>query len=299
MRARVAAAGREPLPFMPFMLPTLVDEPPAAEGWTHEIKYDGYRTQVVIDRGTVRIFTRNGHDWTDRYWPVAQEALKLGATTAVIDGEMIVAGADAKPDFAALPDAIRTAPERLTFVAFDLLWWNGRELRAQPLSYRRRQLWRLVEPAQGRIQFSQAHEGDGDGFFAAVDAMGLEGIVSKRTDSVYLAGRVKSWVKVKAVMVSELDVIGVESEPGKPPVALMADGKKYVGAAVVGLTAKMRERLWSRVQEGRPVKGANKPKAVAVRPGLVGRVRHLKGEDKLRHAVLQAIELRKKETSDW
>lgn len=175
MRARAGAAGREPLPFMPFMLPTLVDEPPAGGEWTHEIKYDGYRTQIVIDRGDVRIFTRNGHDWTARYAPVGFEALRLGATTAVIDGEMIVTGADGKPDFAALPDTIRHEPELLTFVAFDLLWWNNRDLRAQPLSYRRQQLWRLVEPATGRIQFSQAHEGEGDDFFAAVDAMGLEG----------------------------------------------------------------------------------------------------------------------------
>jgi ATP-dependent DNA ligase len=300
MRPRVSAAGREPLPFMPFMVPTLVAEPPAGSEWTHEIKYDGYRTEIVIDHGEVRIYTRNGHDWTERYWPIAAAAKKLPAITAVIDGEVILHSDDPRPDFKNLPDAIRHSPEQLSFVSFDLLWWNGRDLRGQPLSYRRQQLWRLVEPATGRIQYSQAHEGDGAEFFAAVDRMGLEGIVSKRTDSVYWPGPAKTWLEIKCFETSTFEVIGVEHQPGKPPVALMATpgDRRYVGSAVVGLTSAARERLWSRVLEGRPVNGANKPKAVAVRPGLIGRVRHLKGEEKLRHAVLQALELRPtKETS--
>ncbi len=300
MRARASTGRAEPVPFMPFMFPSLVAEPPAGNDWIHEIKYDGYRTQIVVDRGDVRIFTRNAFDWTERYWPFVPAAKKLGATTAIIDGEIIATDAQGKPDFRNLKETIRRDPEALTFVAFDLLYWNGRDLRGQPLTYRRQQLWRLVEPATGRIQFSASHEDDGAAFFTAVDRMGLEGIVSKRSDSVYWPGVSKSdWRKTKCVEVSTFEIIGVEHEPGKPAVALMAEPgtRKYVGSAIVGLTAPMRERLWSRVQEGTQVKGANKPKALAVRRGLVGRVRHLKGEEKLRHAVLQAIETTK-ETSD-
>ncbi len=284
---------REPvgLDFVPPMLPTLVDEAPEGKDWIHEIKYDGWRTQIVIDNGSVRVFTRSGHDWTDKFAPIATAAVSLSAFTAIVDGEMIVTDAEGKPDFGALKGAIKGAPGRLTFVAFDLLLWNGRDLRQRTLTERRRQLWSLVEPAQGKIQFSHELAGDGPRFFAQVEAMGLEGSVSKRADSVYRSGRTREWLKIKSYAEATFDIIGVQREPGQPAMVLMANEEgRYMGGAFVTLPRGIRERLWARVQAktGAPApKGIRADKAEWVKPGLRGKVKFLRGEEKLRHASLQ------------
>src|SRR6476620_67209 len=97
-----------PLGFIKPELPTLVLEPPTAEGWIHEIKYDGYRTLIVIDRGQVRAFTRNGYDWTTAYRRVVEGCGKLACKAAVIDGEMVVQDEHGLTDFNALRSAIYT-----------------------------------------------------------------------------------------------------------------------------------------------------------------------------------------------
>ena len=102
-------------------LPTLVSEPPTDEGWIHEIKYDGDRTLVVIDRGQVRAFTRHGNDWTVAYRRVVDACSKLTCETALIDGEMVVQDAGIT-DFHALRSAIYTAPHRIALFAFDPQW---------------------------------------------------------------------------------------------------------------------------------------------------------------------------------
>src|SRR6478672_9640043 len=94
-------------------LPTLAPEPPTGEGWIHEIKYDGYRTLIVIDRGQVRAFTRNGNDWTRAYRRVVEACGNLGCETALIDGEMVVQDEHGLTDFHALRSVIYTAPHRL------------------------------------------------------------------------------------------------------------------------------------------------------------------------------------------
>ena len=99
-----APAGR--LTFIPPMLPTLVEKPPTGDGWIHEVKFDGYRTQLVIDAGGVRAFTRRGHDWTDKYRPIVDEAARLPANSAIIDGEMIVPNAAGLSDFHSFRKAI-------------------------------------------------------------------------------------------------------------------------------------------------------------------------------------------------
>jgi bifunctional non-homologous end joining protein LigD len=93
-------------------LPTLVSEPPAGEGWIHEIKYDGYRTLIVIDRGQVRAFTRNGNDWTRAHRRVVDACMARWSSRTDEHGIT---------DFHALRSAIHTAPHRIVLVAFDLL----------------------------------------------------------------------------------------------------------------------------------------------------------------------------------
>jgi len=127
-------------------LPTLVAEPPTGEGWIHEIKYDGYRTLIAIDRGQVRAFTRNGNDWTRAYGRVVEASAKLACETALLDGEMVVQDETGLADFDALRSAIHKAPHRLVFFAFDLLCLNSRDLRGRPLMERRELLIDLIRP---------------------------------------------------------------------------------------------------------------------------------------------------------
>jgi ATP-dependent DNA ligase len=125
------------LKFIEPQLVSSVDEPPEGEHWIHEIKHDGYRCQVLLERGRVRVLTRNGHDWTDRYPSIVSAALKLKCKSAIIDGEAIVQDGDGISDFDALSFAMRWRPNAIILYAFDLMHLNGRDLRRQPLSERR------------------------------------------------------------------------------------------------------------------------------------------------------------------
>lgn len=279
------------LKFIPPLLPTLVERPPEGDGWIHEIKFDGYRTQIVIDDAGVRIFTRRGLDWTSRYRDLAKAAGKLDVESAIIDGELIVTNEAGLSDFKALRKAITRRQRELYFVAFDLLHLNGHDLRDMALEDRREILASLIEPGS-RIQFSEALPGTADAVFHLIEQAGLEGMVSKRRDSKYRSGRSTNWLKVKALMESELELLGVERERGKPAFALMGEPgtRRYVGSAFVSVNREMRERLWKRVQEHAgpaPKDMKKRPATQWVKPGIKARVKHLRGEEDLRHASLQ------------
>lgn len=287
---KVPAQGR--LKFIPPQLPRLVETPPVSDDWLHEIKYDGYRTQVIIDWDGARAYTKTGIDWTSRYWPIVAAAEALGARSAILDGEVIAPAPNGAPDFRALRSAMAWNAERLAFVAFDLLHLDGKDLRSMPAVERRAMLWDLVKPADGIIQFSQHVEGGGAEFFKGVEKLGLEGMVSKRLGAPYRSGESDAWLKIKCYEFSEFDLLGVKREPGKPAMALMGQGGKYAGSAFITLPNDIRERLWKRVQRGKeaPV-GA--PKAISgvewLKPGIKARVKHLRGEAKLRHASVKGI----------
>lgn len=110
---------------LPFMHPRLIDGPAKGDIWLHEIKYDGNRTQLLVEDGTARVFTRNGHDWTAKYGPIIAAAQTFPCTSATVDGEIVVQDENGVSDFAALRSAITKEPHRLTFYAFDLLHLNG------------------------------------------------------------------------------------------------------------------------------------------------------------------------------
>ena len=171
---------RVPLRFIPPQLATSVDQPPEGEGWIHEIKHDGYRCQVLLERGRVRVLTRNGHDWTDRYPSIVLAAGDLPCKSAILDGEAVVQGANGVSDFGALASAMRWRPHTVILYAFDLMHLNGRDLRQEPLSERRSILQTLIgTDNESRIQFSDGFQGDSAAFFNACADKGLEGIVSK------------------------------------------------------------------------------------------------------------------------
>lgn len=283
-----------PLQFIQTMQPKLVDEPPAGSGWLHEIKYDGYRTQLHVDRGTVRAFSRNGHNWTEKYPQIVVAARSVPATTAIIDGEVCVQDERGVTDFSALPAAIRDRPHDLIFFAFDLLHLDGEDLRPAPLEERRARLRLLISQVPGsRIVMSDEYDGDGQAFFDLADAHGLEGIVSKRKGSRYSSGEATAWLKTKCWHTETFEVIGVERDKTGVPYALLSDASGYRGTAFIGLPGQMRDQFWGYVEDrmGPAPEGVRRPKATWLRPGMSAQVRYLKGSDKLRHAVVQRVDV--------
>lgn len=285
--------------FIPPLLPTLADAPPAGEGWEHEIKYDGYRTMLVLDSGEGRAFTRRGFDWSARYAPVLAETKGLACRSAYLDGEMVVQDENGRSDFAAFQVELGSGDgERFVFYAFDLLTLDGEDLRVRALSERRAVLRQLVgaHDPDKRIQFSEAL-GNGAEMWATACAMGLEGIVSKRLGSRYTSGRQRSWLKVKCFDEADFVIIGADRQPGKPAFALLAretpDGLAYAGSAFITLAREERDRFWT-VAERNPLaqpaiampKGRN---ALWIAPNLRARVQFLKGDGKLRHATLREL----------
>ncbi len=287
-----------PLPsgFVPPLRPSLVAEPPAGDDWLHEIKHDGFRTLVSVAEGRVRAFTRNGHDWTQKYPRIVAAAAALRCRSALIDGEAIVQDASGVSDFPALCRAIERHPQRIVHFAFDLLMLDGRDFRARPLEERRARLEELLgaDPHAG-LQFSAAVAGDGAKVFAAAEKLGLEGIVSKRPRSKYRSGRTRTWLKTKSVDEGDFVVIGTERRPGVPALALLAreagGGLAYAGSAFVTLKEAEREKFWRRaeaLQADRPtLAGFRRKHASWCRPELRVHVRHLRGGGEyLRHAAL-------------
>jgi len=163
------------LRFIEPQLPSLVDQPPESKHWIHEVKHDGYRSIILIETGKVRVFTRNGFDWTDRYPSIVRAASKLRCKSAIIDGEAVVQDGNGASDFDSLRSAMRWKPQCIILYVFDLLHLDGKDLRHQPLSERRAALKQLVEgEAESRIQFSEEFDGDGDALFKACAERELE-----------------------------------------------------------------------------------------------------------------------------
>lgn len=284
--------------FIEPMLPLLVDSAPEGDGWLHEIKYDGYRTQLHIRHGDGRAFTRNGHDWSHLYRLILDRALDLDCESAVLDGEVIIQKEDGTCDFHGLRRAIQKESDALLFMAFDLLELDGRDLRRQPIERRRDLLLKLIGASdpKSNIQFSAHVVGNGAVVFDAADKMGLEGIVSKRMGGKYRSGRSDAWLKTKSFVEELLKVVGTETGGGAP-VALLAreeEGKLvYAGGAMVTLRQPERDRFWKAVERlslpTPPLKIGPRKGARWVRPNICVRVRTLRGEEKLRHATILSI----------
>jgi bifunctional non-homologous end joining protein LigD len=176
-------------------IPSVAHKPPSGPDWVHEIKHDGYR--LIVRRGgpAVRLFTRRGFDWTDRYPGIAATAAKLRAKSFTLDGEAAVSGADGVAVFAALHRR-RAAPDAILH-AFDLLELNGKDLRLLPLGERKAKLARLLAGSTAGIVFNEHTDEDGPTVFRHACRFGLEGVVSKRLSAPYRSGPSRDWIKVK------------------------------------------------------------------------------------------------------
>jgi bifunctional non-homologous end joining protein LigD len=179
-----------------FCLPTMGKTVPTGADWFHEIKYDGYRLRVERDGGSVRLITRGGYDWTKRFPWIAEAALKNRNKRFVVDGEAVILCLDGIADFNALHSGKHNTEVQLC--AFDVLAMDGEELRDLPLSMRKANLERLLRGRPNGIFINPFATGAiGPDLFRAVCDMGLEGLVSKRSDQPYRGGRSPHWIKVK------------------------------------------------------------------------------------------------------
>jgi bifunctional non-homologous end joining protein LigD len=177
-------------------IPTRATKVPAGKDWLHEIKHDGYRLIVQRDGKRVRLFTRNGHDWTARYPLIVEAALKNRSSSFVIDGEAVLLGVDGVSDFNGLHS--RRHDDEVQLYAFDVLALDGDDLRKLPLTLRKTNLARLLARRPDGIFIAPFEQGEiGPDLFRKACEFGLEGLVSKRRDSVYRPGRSPSWIKVK------------------------------------------------------------------------------------------------------
>jgi len=213
-------------------------EVPADDGWLHEVKFDGYRVQAHKIGSRVVIYSPNGHDFTDRFPSIAQLLQELPAKVAVLDGEVVASNADGSPNFARL-HVPWARPNTIHLWAFDLLAFNGRDLRPQPLLKRQARLQALMErfgcPA---VSLSEPFE-DGLALLREAEERGLEGIVSKRRDAPYRSGECRDWRKVKTVAWREANRERWRVF-GRPK---MKDGGRPRGAKHLPLSSSGRQQL--------------------------------------------------------
>ena len=183
-------------PFEP-CIPSGAKSVPDRPEWIHEIKHDGYRLIVQREGKRVRLWTRNGHDWSDRFPLISEAALRNRNSSFVIDGEAVLLGVDGRSDFNGLHSR-RQDDAEVQFYAFDCLVSDGEDVRRLPLSMRKANLARLLARRVDGIFLSEFEQGEiGPDLFRHACLMGLEGMVSKHRESVYRGGRFRHWIKVK------------------------------------------------------------------------------------------------------
>jgi bifunctional non-homologous end joining protein LigD len=196
MRWRSHSSGpiRRSPGFIEPCLPTNARAVPNGPQWAYEIKHDGFRFICWRVGDRVRVFSRRGHDWSDKVPLIAEAMAKLAVKSVTIDGEGVVCGPDGVSDF----NLLHAAVGRAFLCAFDLLELDGTDLRHEPWETRRATLASLLrKPADGIRLCEHIEDADGDLVFRHACKLGLEGIVAKRRDKPYRSGRSVDWIKIK------------------------------------------------------------------------------------------------------
>src|SRR5690554_81356 len=254
--ARKAAFSKVATP----QLATLAREVPTQGEWLHEIKLDGYRLLARIDRDDIRLTTRNGKDWTQRFPEIARALATLPITTARLDGEVVALGEDGISRFGQLQEALsneRTAA--LVYFLFDLPYFEGHDLEEVPLSERKRTLKALLDATDTRtgiIRYCDHLDSQGKAFYVRACQMGLEAIICKRADSRYQQKRSRDWLKVKCISHEEF-IIGGYTDPGGSrsgfgSLLMGAYGKEglvYAGRVGTGFSSRQLTQLSATLQE--------------------------------------------------
>jgi bifunctional non-homologous end joining protein LigD len=244
-----ATAAKLP-PFVEPQLATLAPRVPQGADWVHEIKFDGYRILATVKDGRAILRSRRGNDWTAQFRSAAEALGGLACRQAVLDGELVALDEQGRSDFQELQNAMKSGDaSRLVYYAFDLLFLDGYDLRGSPLLERKAALERLLAESakkngkefRTKILYSDHAEGGGESLFKKACAMSLEGIVSKRRDAPYRAGRSDTWTKIKCLQEQEFVVAGF-TDPG--------GSRSSFGALVLGVNEGGRLRYAGRVGTG-------------------------------------------------
>lgn len=297
-----AVASSEMPGFIQPQLATLKLKAPSGDRYIHEIKFDGYRGQVHVDRGTARVFTRSGLDWTKKFPMIAEAAAALPVDRIILDGEICVV-AGGKTGFSALQAELKSGRQRaLVYYAFDLLFLDGFDLRKSPQIERKRSLESLFTEArvQSPLLYSQHLTTDPQEMFEHVSKLGWEGIISKKADAPYRSERGEAWLKIKVVQRDSFPIVGFV--PAVGGIAALYLGRregnelKFMGKVGTGFTraasADLRKKLDALATPKSRLSGnVKKPKATWVDPKLLADVefRDITSEGYLRHSSFKGL----------
>ena len=299
-RSVVAATTSAEMPrFIKPQLATLKAKAPSGDQWLHEIKFDGYRVQVHLNKGKKRVFTRNGLDWTKRFSVIAG-ALDVPGQ-AILDGEVVVIH-EGRTNFSELQAELAAGrQDRLVFYAFDLLWRNG-DLRKLPQVERKQMLSDLLgENDVGLpVVYSEHLIGDGHVMFEHAAKLNFEGIVSKNAQAPYRSDRNEGWLKIKTVQKGKFPVIGFVKDPSGVAALYLGrrEGKDLVYMGKVGtgwsrtVSSQIRKQLDTVVSpKSKLTKPIKKPKATWVEPTFFADVeyRDITSEGLLRQSSFKGL----------
>src|SRR6186713_932651 len=237
------------------MLATLVDQPFDEQGWQYEIKWDGYRAVAMINKGKVNLLSRNNKPFNEKFYPVV-DALKKWDINAVIDGEVVVLNDKGISNFGSLQNWRSEADGSLFYYVFDILWLNGYDLRSLPLT-RRREILKDVLPKENMIRLSEDFETSATEFLATASKMGMEGIMAKKEDSVYIEGdRTREWLKIKSNKRHEVVIGGFTQNEGSAKtfsallVGVFDNGRlDYIGKIGTGFNDKTQKDIMAKMKK--------------------------------------------------
>lgn len=300
-----AKAGARGRPAAIPQLATLAERPPAGDDWLHEVKFDGYRILADLQGKHVKLISRSGGDWTRKFEALVPSLERIRARSALLDGEVVVLGAEGRSNFGALQAYLREGGSEISYCVFDLLELDGQDLRELPLVERKTRLEALLARARLPIRYSAHIEGGGPDVLQEACRIGLEGIVSKRCDSPYRPGRQSSWIKTKCLGRDEFIIVGFRpsDKRGRPFASLLLgeyEGRhlRYRGRVGTGFDEKGSQRLADRLnrllRKGPALDGV--PREVArdarwVEPRIVAEISYTErtSDGVLRHPVFLGL----------